>query len=70
MSIEEVTFALLDALEATHSDYMLVGAVAAIHYGVARSTFDLAAVVQLTPGRVALLASQLGAAFRLEPQLE
>ena len=48
MNIDEVTFALVDALESVQCDYMLVGAIAAIHHGITRSTFDVDAVADAT----------------------
>ncbi len=68
MSIDDVTFALLDALEAARCDYLLVGAIAAIHYGITRSTFDVDVVAQIEPRQVADMASKLGPDYRLEPQ--
>ena len=68
MNIEDITFDLVAALEAANCPYMLVGAIAAIHYGFARSTFDVDAVVGFQSQSAAALARQLGASYQLETQ--
>jgi hypothetical protein len=68
MNIEEITFDLVAALEAGNCPYMLVGAIAAIHYGVARSTFDVDAVVGFQSQTAAELARRMGASYQFESQ--
>jgi hypothetical protein len=68
MNIDDITFALVDALEATHGNYLLVGAIASIHYGIMRSTFDVDAVVAIEQRGVVQLARKLGPRYQLEPQ--
>ncbi len=68
MNIEDITFDLIAALEAANCPYMLVGAIAAIHYGVARSTFDVDAVVGYQSHTAAELAKRLGAKYELDTQ--
>jgi hypothetical protein len=68
MTIEDITFALVDALEEAGCDYVLVGAIAAVHYGITRSTFDVDVVAEVEAGRAADIAKLLGPPFRLEPQ--
>jgi hypothetical protein len=68
MSIEDVTLALIDALEQAGCDYMLVGAIAAVHYGITRSTFDVDVVAQFEARSAAEIARLLGPEYRLQPQ--
>src|SRR5688500_14567958 len=68
MSIDDVTFALLDAMEAAGCDYLLVGAIAAIYYGITRSTFDVHVVAYMDAGQVSDVAARLGPNYRLESQ--
>ena len=68
MIIEEVAFALVDALQAEGLDYLLVGALPSIHYGITRSTFDVDVVVELAGTTARQLAQRLGPGYRLEPQ--
>jgi hypothetical protein len=70
MNIDDITFALIDALEASGCDYILVGAIAAMQFGVSRSTLDVDAVVGLKSGDVSQIVNQLGPSFQLELQRE
>ncbi len=67
MNIEDITMQLVDALKASQADYMLVGAIAAMHYGITRSTFDVDAVLGPS-GSPAAVARQMGSNYRLEAQ--
>ncbi|MEX2174413.1 MAG: DUF6036 family nucleotidyltransferase [Pirellulaceae bacterium] len=68
MNLHDVTIAFLDALESLSCEYILVGGIAATHYGIVRSTYDVDAVVELEGQSVQQIAARLGAAFELDPQ--
>ena len=67
MNSDEATAAVIDALDALHVPYMLVGSFSSNFYGVPRSTQDADFVVQLQPGDVFRLAQHLGPPFQLDP---
>lgn len=69
MTSEEATVSVMDALEALHIPYMLVGSFSSNYYGIGRSTKDVDFVIQLGPESLSSLASHLGPAFRLDPQM-
>ena len=69
MTSEDATMAVVDALEALHIPYMLVGSFSSNYYGIGRSTKDVDFVIQLGPESLSSLASHLGPAFRLDPQM-
>jgi hypothetical protein len=66
---DEATAAVIDALDALHVPYMVVGSFSTNFYGIPRSTHDADFVVQLGPGMISVLAKHLGPSFRLEPQM-
>ena len=68
MSIYQATFALIDAAQELHIDYLLVGSLAAGYYGLSRSTVDADFVVQLGPQKLSEVVRRMGAAYRLSPQ--
>jgi hypothetical protein len=65
----EAVVAMIDALQAAHVPYMLVGAYSCNVYGVARATKDADIAVQLKPDSIAELCKRLDQRFRLEPQM-
>lgn len=69
MTSEEATMAVVDALEALHIPYMVVGSLSSNYYGIARSTKDADFVVQLEVESLSSLVNHLGPAFRLDPQM-
>jgi hypothetical protein len=69
MTSEEAVLAVIDALEALGIPYMLVGSFSSNYYGIARSTKDADFVIQLGSEPLSRIAAQLGAAFRLDPQM-
>lgn len=69
MNSLEATAAVIDALEALHVPYMLVGAFSSNAYSIARSTKDADFVVTLEPGDLTKLLDRLGDEFRLERQM-
>jgi hypothetical protein len=66
---DEATIVVIDALDALHVPYMVVGSFSTNFYGVARATHDADIVVQLQPGDIHKLAKHLGPPFRLDPQM-
>src|SRR5690349_16857839 len=68
MTGDEATVAVIDALEASEIEYMLVGSLSSNAYGVARSTKDADFVVQLGKASFADLVNRLGPGFWLDPQ--
>ncbi len=69
MTEKEATLAAIDALEALGIPYMLVGSLSSSAYGIPRSTQDADFVIQWVSEPVTRIASHLGAAFRLDPQM-
>jgi hypothetical protein len=70
MNSVEATAAVIDALEAGHIDYMVVGAYSANAYGIGRSTNDADIVVSITSDQMHELRSRLGPDFRFDRQLQ
>jgi hypothetical protein len=68
LTSDQAVQALIDALESTGVDYMLVGSLSSNAYGIPRSTKDADAVVALGRDQLRAIVEQLGPAFRLEPQ--
>jgi hypothetical protein len=69
MNNNEVTAAVVDALEACNIEYMLVGAYSSNAYGVERATHDADFVVHMKHGELRALTNRLGADFLLDPQM-
>jgi hypothetical protein len=69
MTSEEAAMAVVDALEALHVPYMVVGSLSSNYYGIARSTKDADFLVQLEVELLSSLVNHLGPAFRLDPQM-
>lgn len=70
MNSDELTAAVVDALEALKIDYMLVGAYSSNAYEIVRSTHDADFVVVLQPGQLRDLADRLGSEFSLDRQIQ
>lgn len=70
MNSVEVTASVIDALESSQIDYMLVGACSANAYGVGRSTNDADFVVSLDVDQLKELQSKLGSDFKFDRQLQ
>jgi hypothetical protein len=66
---DEATIAVIDALDALHVPYMVVGSFSTNFCGVPRATHDADIVVQMQPGDVVKLAQHLGPPFQLDPQM-
>lgn len=64
----EVTREIVLALGAAGVDYMLVGALSAMAYGIPRATKDADIVVALAPEALDKLKAQLGDSYELDPQ--
>jgi len=64
----EATRETVLALSATGVDYMLVGALSAMAYGIPRSTKDADIVVALAPAALDKLEAALGEGYELNPQ--
>lgn len=69
MTSEEATMAVIDALEAMHIPYMVVGSFSSSYYGIARSTKDADFVVEFETESLPSFMDHLGPAFRLDPQM-
>lgn len=69
MTGNEATLAVIDALEALAIPYMLVGSLSSNVYGIPRSTHDADFVIECAVDLLPRLATQLGSAFRLDPQM-
>src|SRR5262249_39867376 len=69
MTSEEVTLAVIDALEASGIAYMVVGSFSSNYYGIPRSTKDADFVIQFDGPSFATLTNRLGPDFRLDPQM-
>ncbi len=69
MMSEEAVMAVIDALEALHIPYMLVGSLSSNYYGITRSTKDADFVVQFEVESLSSFMNHLGPAFRLDPQM-
>ena len=69
MSGDEATVLLINALNIAGIPYMVVGSFSSNYYGIPRSTMDADIVLDVGPGSLAGLVSQLGPRFRFDPQL-
>lgn len=68
MSLYDATFRMVDALETEGVDYVLVGGLAVIYYGVGRSTMDADFVVQLGSKDLSEITRHLGPDYLVSPQ--
>jgi hypothetical protein len=68
MNIHDVNARTVAALATLGWNYVIVGGIAAVHHGLARTTYDVDVVVQLETLRVGELVQLLGEEFELEPQ--
>lgn len=69
MNSLEVTGTVVGVLEELQIPYMLVGAFSSNAYAIPRSTNDADFVVSIGSGDLRRIAQQLGADFRLDPQI-
>ncbi|HBI45494.1 MAG TPA: hypothetical protein DDY78_21960 [Planctomycetales bacterium] len=69
MSGDDATLAVIGALEALGTPYMVVGSFSSNLYGVPRSTQDADFVLQFGPQTIFQLADLLGPPFRFDPQM-
>lgn len=69
MTGEDAVRAVVDALEATATPYMLVGAFSVSYYGISRSTKDADFVVETKGRPLREFLDRLGPGFELDPQL-
>ncbi len=69
MIAQEATAAVIDAFDALHVPYMLVGSLSASYYGIARSTQDADFVVQATPEMISSLLDRLEDVFQADRQM-
>jgi predicted nucleotidyltransferase len=70
MTIENVTLRVIDALNASRVNYMLVGSFSTNAYGIPRSTKDADFVLQLEGDFAPLFYEELGEGFEVDPQLK
>lgn len=66
---DESVLAMLDILEQSGTDYMVVGSLSVNAYTFPRSTQDADIVIAIEPSQVAGLLAQLRRVFRIEPQM-
>ncbi len=64
----EAVQALIDAMEATGMDYVLVGSLASSHFGLIRTTEDADFVIRATTDQLAKLKSATQSVWQWEPQ--
>jgi predicted nucleotidyltransferase len=69
-TIDDVTLRVIDALNASQIDYMLVGSFSSNAYGIPRSTKDADFVLQLEGDFAPLFYEELGGDFEIDPQLK
>ena len=69
-TIEDVTLRVIDALNASGVNYMLVGSFSANVYGIPRSTKDADFVLQLEGELHSVFYERLGEDFEIDPQLK
>jgi hypothetical protein len=67
---DEAVIAMIDALNASGTPYMLVGSLSSNYYGVARATRDADFVVQFSNEAAAEIARRLGPSIILDPQIQ
>ncbi|HZV07476.1 MAG TPA: hypothetical protein VE999_20495 [Gemmataceae bacterium] len=65
----DATLAVIDALEMLGVPYMLVGSLSSNVYGIPRSTHDADFVIECAAEILPRLATHLGPAYRLDPQM-
>jgi hypothetical protein len=70
MTIEDVTLRVIDALNASCVNYMLVGSFSTNAYGIPRSTKDADFVLQLEGDLAPVFYEELGEDFEIDPQLK
>ncbi len=68
MTDAEAIARVIDALEATGTQYMIVGSLSSNLYGFARFTKDADFVIESRSGALRAVMAALGDPFRLEPQ--
>ena len=69
MSIYDIAFAVVEALERLQIEYVLVGGIAVMYHGYARTTEDVDFVINLeSQGRLPELVTLLGPDYVLSPQ--
>jgi predicted nucleotidyltransferase len=68
-TIEDVTLRVIDALNASRVNYMLVGSFSTNAYGIPRSTKDADFVLQLEGDLAPEFYEELGDDFEIDPQL-
>ncbi|MDX1944180.1 MAG: DUF6036 family nucleotidyltransferase [Pirellulaceae bacterium] len=68
MSIVTATLAMIDVLEKLQVQYVLVGSLAAVNYGLTRSTTDADFILVLGPRKLSEVVRLLGAGYQLVPQ--
>lgn len=68
MTSDEAVQAVIDALDRVGIAYMIVGSLASNFHGIPRSTRDADFVIDLAPGELAQLASQLPDVLILDSQ--
>lgn len=64
----EATKLTIEALEKLGLDFMLVGGLSSMAYGIPRSTKDADIVLSVAPDSLEILAEHLGPEFKLDPQ--
>lgn len=69
ITIDDVTLRVIDALNASGVDYMLVGSFSTNAYGIPRSTKDADFVLQLQGDFAPVFYEKLGNDFEMDPQL-
>jgi predicted nucleotidyltransferase len=69
-TIEDVTLRVIDALNASGVNYMLVGSFSTNAYGIPRSTKDADFVLQLQGDFAAVFYEKIGKDFDIDPQLK
>jgi hypothetical protein len=69
LSIYDIAFAVVDALERLGIEYLLVGGIAVMYHGYSRTTEDVDFVIALeSQQRLSELVSLLGPGYSLSPQ--
>lgn len=70
MTIRDITAAMLDALNATATPYLLVGSFSSSFYGIPRSTKDADFVIEVGNRSVSFLSQHLPPEFKLDRQMQ
>lgn len=68
MIVREIVQRFVELLEARQVDYVLVGGIAAMHYGIPRFTKDADFVIAAPAASVERVLADVPAGFRVEPQ--